>query len=89
MWLVAVFGTNLTTLNDQFSGKSVGVFPMDQDVGGQLAEDGVAKANALHSIQKKRVRQMLLHKSDYALVALNQIGPNKIPIIVSIQVYLT
>ncbi|MDZ7700324.1 MAG: hypothetical protein U5R49_26480 [Deltaproteobacteria bacterium] len=86
--LVAVFGADLTPLDDQLSGKGVGVFPVDQDIGGNFTENGIAKTHPLHAFEEKWVGQMLLHKGDDTFVAFNQIGSDQIPIIIPVQVNL-
>src|SRR6266704_5069349 len=72
--LVAVFGAYLYALDEELGREGIPVFAMDQDIGGNFAENGVADADAIRSFQVKRVGQVLMHEGDDTLVTLDKIG---------------
>ena len=88
MGLVAVFCSYLPIFNDQLGGKGVGVLPVDQNIGCHFTEDGVSNADAFNPLQIKGIRQVLADKSHDTVMAFYQVGINKIPIVVAIQIDL-
>ena len=77
MWLVTVFRAHLAELDDQLGRKGIPVFAVDQDVGSNFAENGIADADAISSFQIKWVGQVLMHEGYDTLVALDKIGGNQ------------
>ena len=88
MRFIAVFSTNLSGLNDEFGGKRIGVFPVYQDIGSHFAENGIPDTDSFYSLKIERIGQMLTHERHDSLVALNKIGGNQIPVIISVQIDL-
>ncbi len=58
---------------------------MDQDIGGNFTENGIAKTHPFYAFEKKGVGQMFLHKGDDPFVTFYQVGSDQIPVIIPSQ----
>ena len=88
MRLIAVFGAYLTVFNDKLSRKSVTVFSMDKNIGSNFPKNSFTNADSLYPFKVKSVREVLAYKGHDAIMTLNQIGINKIPIVITVKVNL-
>jgi len=84
--IVAVFSAHLAALDDQLGREGIAIFPVNLNVGRHFAENGISDTDALYAFQKEWVGQMLLDKCDDAVVTFDQVGSDKIPVIITIQV---
>ena len=85
---VAVFGAHPTIFYNQFCGEGAGVFPVNQKVGSNFAENRITNADAGRALQMEGVRQVFLNKRHDAVIAFHKIHINKIPVVVAVKVHL-
>src|SRR6185437_2161466 len=87
MGTVPVLSIDPMSFDDQFSGKGMCKFAMDQEVAHYFTEKLAAKANPLVPFQKESIGEMFCNKRHQAVVAIDQIGPYVIAVIIAIDIF--
>ncbi len=85
---VGVVCGHFAAFDNQTGRHAAGIFAVDEDVGRHLAENGVPQTAALYAFQVKRVGQVLLDEGQNAVVTIQQVGADQVPVIIPIHIHL-
>ena len=83
---IAVFRYHPIHLNDQLGGKRIGKLPMDQQIGHHFSKNLVPEADSPIPFQIKGIIEVFRNKLHQPFIALQQIYPDIIAVIIAIQI---
>ena len=83
---VSIFRVEIFVFNHQLRDITTGKVPVHKQIGNNFTQNAIPHTHTLNAFQMERIIQMLLSKCDQAIIALDEVRENDIPIIIAIRI---